>query len=79
MALDGRQLQHEDARLAGLQEGSIAMVVGWIILGMAALCGLFLFQTFREGTLLWRNMTLVMGAIGFVLVLWGNYRRKTSS
>ncbi|HEX8924965.1 MAG TPA: hypothetical protein VF786_04195 [Terriglobales bacterium] len=79
MAFDSRQLQHEDRRLAELQRGSVAMVVGWIILGMAALCGLLFFQTFRDGTLLWRNMTLVMGAIGFVLVLWGNYRRKASS
>ena len=79
MALDSRQLKDEDLRLACLQRGSVAMTVGWIILGMAALCGLFLFQTFREGTLLWRNLTLVMGAIGFVLVLWGNYVRKANS
>ena len=79
MALDSRQLQHEDQRLAELQRGSATMVVGWIILGMASVCGLFLFQTFRDGTLVWRNLTLVMGAIGFVLVLWGNYLRKANS
>ena len=79
MALDSRQLRHEDERLAGLQRGSVIMTVGWIILGMAALCGLFLFQTFRDGTLVWRNLTLVTGAIGFVLVLWGNYLRKANS
>ena len=79
MALDSWQLKEEDARLASLQKGSVAMTVGWIVLGMAALCGLLLFQTFRDGTLLWRNMTLVMGAVGFMLVLWGNYLRKANS
>jgi hypothetical protein len=77
--LNSRQLQHEDHRLVSLHRGSVVMTVGWIILGMAAICGLLLFQTFRDGTLLWRNLTLVMGAIGFVLVLWGNYLRKANS
>lgn len=69
----------EDAKIDRMRTGSITMMAGWILLGMAILFGVFVFQEYRDGTHLWRYFIYGMGLIGLVLVLVGARQRKMNS
>ncbi len=69
----------EDARVEGLRTASVTLVIGWVVVGFAVMCGIYLVQTYREGTEVWRVMDFVMFAIGLTLVMVGSRRRRLYS
>ncbi len=65
----------EDARLRQQRTGSQTMIVGWVILGMAAILGIYNFVDFTEGTYLMLATSTVLGIIGLVLIAIGEFKR----
>lgn len=69
----------EDVKIEGLQRGSIKLVIGWGFLLLAFVGGLLVFQTYRDGTHLWRYMVYAAGVIGLVMVMLGSHQRRLNS
>jgi hypothetical protein len=65
----------EDAQLRQQRTGSQTMVLGFVILGMAAILGIYNFVDVREGTHLMLSMSGGLGFIGLVLIAIGEYKR----
>lgn len=62
------------------RRGSVLLTLGWILLWMTALTGMFAFQDIREGTYFWVVWSAIQGALGLGLVLAGShYRHKFQS
>jgi len=66
-----RKPAQEDAAIEGRRSGSLMMVLGWIILGMAALVGIFVFNAIRDGDMMWPTFAGILGVIGLGLVIAG--------
>lgn len=65
-----------DNTVENRQLGSIMLTIGWILLWMDALLGVFFFQSLRNGSMFWPIWLAVEGLIGLVLVMMGTrYRR----
>lgn len=56
--------------------GSDVLMVGWVLLGMCAVTGIFVFQDIREGTHLWLVWNTVFGILGLALVVIGTAIRR---
>jgi hypothetical protein len=65
----------EDARISQQRTGSQTMIIGFVILGMGAVLGIYTFVDLREGTHLMLTMSGVLGLIGLVLIAIGEYKR----
>ncbi len=65
----------EDERLQQQRTGSQMMMLGWVILGMAGILGIYNFVDLREGTHLMLGTSTVLGLIGLVLIAIGEYKR----
>lgn len=76
MAEFQRTQSQVDATLGARRTGSVYMVLGWIILGMAALVGVFVFNAIRDGDMFWPTFAGIMGVIGLALVVGGAMVRK---
>jgi hypothetical protein len=68
----------EDARLRQQRTGSQAMILGFVILGFAAVLGIYNFADLREGTRLMLSMSGGLAFIGLVLIAFGEYKRAES-
>lgn len=56
--------------------GSVLLTVGWILLWMDAILGIFFFISLRNGSWFWPIWLAVEGILGLVLVMMGTrYRR----
>ena len=56
--------------------GSVLLTVGWILLWMDAILGMFFFISLRNGSWFWPIWLGVEGVLGLVLVIMGTrYRR----
>ena len=68
-------IAQEDARLRQQRAGSQTMIVGFVILGMAAILGIYNFVDLREGTHLMLTLSGLLGLTGLVLIAIGEYKR----
>jgi len=65
-----------DNTVENRQLGSIMLTIGWILLWMDALLGVFFFQSLRNGSMFWPIWLAIEGVIGLALVIMGTrYRR----
>ena len=56
--------------------GSVLLTVGWVLLWMDALLGIYFFISLRGGSWFWPIWLGIEGALGLVLVIMGTrYRR----
>lgn len=56
--------------------GSVLLTVGWVLLWMDAVLGVFFFESLRDGSRFWPIWLGIEGMLGLVLVVMGNrYRR----
>lgn len=56
--------------------GSDLLMVGWVLLGMCAITGIFVFQDIREGTHTWLVWNGLFGFLGLALVAVGTMVRR---
>ncbi|MGC2109095.1 MAG: hypothetical protein WA655_06225 [Candidatus Korobacteraceae bacterium] len=60
--------------------GSVLLTVGWILLWMDAVLGVFFFSSLRNGSWFWPIWLAVEGLLGLVLVMMGSrYRRAVGA
>ena len=56
--------------------GSVLLTVGWLLLWMDAILGVFFFISLRNGSWFWPIWLAIEGILGLVLVIMGTrYRR----
>ena len=67
-----------DAEIEDNFSGSVLLTVGWTLLGMAFLLGVYTFSAIRQGTPSWLVYEGLIGAVGLVLVVAGVRRRGRS-
>jgi hypothetical protein len=65
-----------DAKLQAQRRGSVALAVGWTLLGFAMLVGIFVFQDLREGTRLFIGYSGVLALAGAILLGYGTRLRR---
>jgi|SRR5579863_2128988 len=69
-----------DNTVENRQLGSILLTLGWILLWMDAILGVFFFASIRDGSLFWPVWLTVEGVLGLALVmLGGRYRRSVGA
>ncbi len=68
---DQEQRFQENRRL-----GSFMLVLGWILMAMNGIAGIFVFQTIREGSHMWLVWTAVVGIIALALIALGTIKRR---
>lgn len=56
--------------------GSVLLTVGWILLWMDAVLGIFFFISLRNGSWFWPIWLGIEGALGLILVMMGTHYRK---
>lgn len=56
--------------------GSMMLVLGWILMGMNGIAGIFVFQDIREGTHLWLVWSAVVGIVALALIAFGTVKRR---
>ncbi len=68
---DREQRFQENRRL-----GSQLLTIGWILMAMNGIAGLFVFQDLRQGTHMWLVWTAVLGIIALALIAFGTMKRR---
>jgi hypothetical protein len=66
-----------DYTVENRQLGSVLLTLGWILLWMDAILGIFFFISLRNGSWFWPIWLGIQGFIGLVLVMMGTRYRKT--
>lgn len=56
--------------------GSVLLTVGWILLWMDAVLGVFFFISLRDGSWFWPIWLGIEGFLGIVLVIMGTHYRR---
>jgi hypothetical protein len=65
-----------DNTVENRQLGSVLLTVGWILLWMDAILGVYFFISLRNGSMFWPVWLAIEGVLGLVLVIMGTrYRR----
>ncbi|HSY12739.1 MAG TPA: hypothetical protein VK976_11150 [Verrucomicrobiae bacterium] len=65
-----------DNTVENRQLGSIMLTIGWILLWMDGILGIYFFQSLRNGSMFWPIWLTIEGIAGLVLVIMGTrYRR----
>jgi hypothetical protein len=60
--------------------GSVMLTLGWILLWMDAVLGVFFFISLRNGSLFWPIWLAIEGVLGLALVIMGTrYRRAVGA
>ncbi|HEY3927305.1 MAG TPA: hypothetical protein VGL89_02915 [Candidatus Koribacter sp.] len=72
----GFDVAHETRFQENRRLGSWLLMTGWVLWGMCAIGGMFVFQDIREGTHMWLVYDGVFGFIGLVLVAAGTIFRR---
>ncbi len=69
-----------DNTVENRQLGSIMLTIGWILLWMDAILGVFFFQSLRDGSMFWPVWLTIVGVLGLALVVMGTkYRRAVGA
>ena len=69
-----------DNTVENRQLGSIMLTIGWILLWMDAILGIYFFQSLRNGSMFWPIWLAIEGVIGLALVILGTrYRRAVGA
>ncbi len=69
-----------DSTVENRRLGSILLTVGWILLWVAGLYGVFFFNSLRDGSWFWPIGVGAVGLLGLVLVILGTrYRRAVGA
>ena len=71
----GFDVAHETKFQENRQLGSDLLMIGWVLLGMCGIGGIFVFQDIREGTSMWLIWNGVFGFLGLALVAIGTFLR----
>ncbi len=56
--------------------GSVLLTVGWILLWMDAVLGVFFFISLRNGSWFWPIWLGIEGLLGLILVIMGTHYRR---
>ncbi len=56
--------------------GSVLLTVGWILLWMDAVLGVFFFISLRNGSWFWPIWLGIEGVLGLILVMMGSHYRR---
>ncbi|MGA2989624.1 MAG: hypothetical protein ABSD88_04040 [Candidatus Korobacteraceae bacterium] len=67
-----------DAKTKAQRRGSVALAVGWTLLAMAMLVGIYVFQDIREGTHFFIAYAGVMAFIGVMAIGYGQHLRSAN-
>jgi hypothetical protein len=67
-----------DAKTGGQRRGSVAVAVGWTLLAMSMVVGVYVFQDIREGTHFFIAYAGAMGLIGLMLIGYGQRLRRSN-
>ncbi len=70
---------HEDRKIQHLEDASVSMCLGALLLVVAGIAGIFFFQTLRSGTLMWRDYIFALGGLGLFFTGIGVRGRKLNS
>lgn len=76
--MEQRNTTSYDAKLVGQQHGSVVLSVGWTLLAMAMLVGIYCFQDFREGTHFWLAYDGSMAFVGLLTIGYGMRLRRST-
>ena|SRR5215471_13855144 len=66
-----------DNTVENRQLGSVMLTIGWILLWMDSILGVFFFQSLRNGSMFWPIWLAIEGVIGLALVIMGTKYRRT--
>jgi hypothetical protein len=64
-----------DNTVENRQLGSIMLTIGWILLWMDSMLGIFFFSSLRDGSMFWPVWLTIEGVIGLVLIVMGTRYR----
>ena len=64
-----------DNTVENRQLGSIMLTIGWILLWMDSMLGIFFFSSLRDGSLFWPVWLTIQGVIGLALIFMGTRYR----
>jgi hypothetical protein len=64
-----------DNTVENRQLGTIMLTIGWILLWMDSMLGIFFFSSLRDGSMFWPVWLTIQGAIGLVLIFMGTRYR----
>jgi len=67
-----------DAKMAGQRRGSVALAVGWTLLAMAMIVGIYVSQDVREGTRFFVHYAGVLALLGLMSIGYGNRLRRSN-
>jgi len=56
--------------------GSVLLTLGWVLLWMDAVLGVFFFESLRDGSQFWPIWLAIEGVLGLVLVMMGTHYRR---
>ncbi len=65
-----------DNAVENRQLGSVLLTLGWVLLWMDAIFGIYFFISLRNGSWFWPVWLGVQGALGLLLVVMGTRYRK---
>ncbi len=69
----------EDRKISHLQDASVAMCIGVLLLVFSGIAGLFWFAAMRSGTPFWMAFTAIQGGLGLLLTGIGFRGRRLNS
>jgi hypothetical protein len=61
---------------ARYRQGSMVFVLGWVLVGWAVLCTIYLWSSLAVGSSFWLWCTGVLGIVGLAMVAIGTRMRK---
>ena len=67
-----------DAKMRAQRRGSVALAVGWTLLAMAMVVGIYVFQDIREGTHFFVAYAGFMALLGLISIGYGGHLRRTN-
>ena len=74
-----QEVKTYDAKMAGQRRGSVFLGVGWTLLVMAMIAGVYVFQDIREGTHFFIAYAGSLGLLGVMAVGYGQHLRRSNS
>ena len=70
---------NEDRKIHKMEDASVSMCIGALLLVFAGITGIFFFQTLRSGTLMWRDYIFILGGLGMLFMAIGVRGRRLNS
>ncbi|HWR36101.1 MAG TPA: hypothetical protein VN622_09560 [Clostridia bacterium] len=66
----------QDAEIDAQRTGSLLLTLGWLVLAVDALLGIYAFPAIRDGSQSWLWLVAILGVIGFTLLVAGSVKRS---